>query len=214
MQYSTQLKDKIAAIYAHSQSIGFDMQCDHEVANLCAVLAGQNQHLLELGTGTGLSTLFITTGKSPNAVFDTVDISQEYSTIAQKIIGKKDNVNFIVEDAGKFLARSQNLSYDFIFADAWPGKYSHLDHALRVLKQNGIYIIDDLLPQSNWPKNHQFRVDALLHFFQDSPDFSISYLNWATGIALITKITTATQIAISYKNHPEYGFLFSQIALT
>jgi predicted O-methyltransferase YrrM len=36
-----------------------------------------------------------------------------------------------------------------IFADAWPGKYSDLEKALKLVKPGGFYIIDDMLTQPN-----------------------------------------------------------------
>jgi predicted O-methyltransferase YrrM len=42
--------------------------------------------------------------------------------------------------------------HDLIYADAWPGKFTDLDQALALLRIGGIYFIDDLLPQSNWPE--------------------------------------------------------------
>ena len=47
-------------------------------------------------------------------------------------------------------------------ADPWPGKFSHLDEALALLRTGGIYLIDDLLPQSNWPKGHAAKVPVLI----------------------------------------------------
>jgi len=52
--------------------------------------------------------------------------------------------------------------FDLIYADAWPGKFTHLDRALSLLNRGGIYFIDDLLPQPNWPEGHAPRVPALI----------------------------------------------------
>ena len=47
------------------------------------------------------------------------------------------------------VATTQNAHarFDLIYADAWPGKFTHLDRALSLLTRGGIYFIDDLLPQ-------------------------------------------------------------------
>lgn len=191
--------------------VGFDMQCDLEVANLCALLASQhgNHRLLEIGTGTGLSTLFIAAAKPTGSVLDTVDNSHAFSEIAQRVINNDRSINFLVEDGAELLIRTESNYYDYIFADAWPGKYSHLDHALRVLKAGGIYLVDDLMPQDNWPENHQKRVDALLELFDKTEHFAINYMEWGSGVAIVTKLDANSCIESELRQDPNYHHFFS-----
>jgi hypothetical protein len=42
-----------------------------------------------------------------------------------------------------------------LFADAWPGNFSHLDQALALVRIGGRHFIDDLFPQRNWPEGHK-----------------------------------------------------------
>jgi hypothetical protein len=44
----------------------------------------------------------------------------------------------------------------------WPGKFSYLDKALALLHPGGLYVIDDLQPQPNWPEGHAPKVPALM----------------------------------------------------
>jgi predicted O-methyltransferase YrrM len=109
------------------------MSCDLEVANLCAIVArGCHGNWLELGTGTGLSTLFLAEVLEAGRL-DTVDANEEYSKAAQSVIGPKQGLQFIVEDGGDFLSSCRPQAYNFVFADAWPGKYSHLHLVLNTL---------------------------------------------------------------------------------
>ena len=75
-----------------------------------------------------------------------------------------------------------------IFADAWPGKYSQLDKTLQMVKKGGFYIIDDLLPQPNWPEGHQAKAEALITELETRTDFAITTMEWSTGILIATKI--------------------------
>ncbi len=61
MHLSKELQSNIDLISSQSDEAGFDMSCDPAVAELCALLAAPiaNKRLLEIGTGTGLSTLYI-----------------------------------------------------------------------------------------------------------------------------------------------------------
>ena len=79
-------------------------------------------------------------------------------------------------------------AYNFVFADAWRGKYSHLHFALSTLAVGGLYFIDDLLPQSNWPNHHQLKVYDRLSFFNQLDSRAVSQLHWGSGRAVITKL--------------------------
>jgi predicted O-methyltransferase YrrM len=52
-------------------------------------------------------------------------------------------------DGAAFLEQAAPQQFDFIYADAWPGKFTRLDLALSLLRIGGIYFIDDLLPQAS-----------------------------------------------------------------
>ena len=208
MKLKKPLAAKVNAIEAKSKELGFVANCDLEVANLCAVLArGVGGDWLELGTGTGLSTLFLAEVMSDGRL-DTVDNDEAVSAVAKQEIGADRNISFIVEDGGKFLKSCRPETYRFIFADAWPGKFSHLNYALEALELGGLYVIDDLLPQDNWPPAHQPRVDALLALFQQAENFAISYLDWASGVAIVTKLDGGG-IAAPLVDQSDFAFLVS-----
>lgn len=74
-----------------------------------------------------------------------------------------------------------------IFADAWPGKYETLDETLKMLKVGGFYIIDDMLPQPNWPTGHQENVNRLVRYLDTRTDLRLTRMNWSTGLIIMTK---------------------------
>jgi predicted O-methyltransferase YrrM len=80
------------------------------------------------------------------------------------------------------------MRFDLIFADAMPGKYHDLEHALALLKIGGLYVIDDMLPQPNWPDNHAPRVAALIETLESRRDLRLAKLRWSTGIVLAARI--------------------------
>ena len=57
-------------------------------------------------------------------------------------------VKLLCTDGGAWLDTYQGKDFDLVFADAWPGKYSHLDLLLDRIKVGGFYIIDDMLPKA------------------------------------------------------------------
>ena len=77
--------------------------------------------------------------------------------------------------------------FDLIFADSWPGKYIELDVTLQLLKVGGIYVIDDMIEQDNWPEGHREKAQILINELEEKDNFTMVKLNWSTGIIIMTK---------------------------
>ncbi|MGB7395063.1 MAG: SAM-dependent methyltransferase, partial [Pricia sp.] len=77
--------------------------------------------------------------------------------------------------------------FDLIFADAWPGKYSEINETLALLRVGGIYIIDDMTAQPNWPEGHQENVDRLVAYLEKRNDFTLTKMNWSTGLIMAVR---------------------------
>jgi predicted O-methyltransferase YrrM len=173
-----------------SQTLGFTMNSDDLTGNLLKTLAASKPggRLLELGTGTGLSTVWIVGGMDRNSRLWTVELEQKYSQVAQQVLANDKRIKFFVEDGTAFLERHKLEQFDFIFADTWPGKYWSLELALNMVKPGGFYIIDDMLEQPNWPEGHAEKAKDLLETLAHRKDLTISNLNWSTGIVICTKL--------------------------
>lgn len=78
------------------------------------------------------------------------------------------------------------MAFDLIFADAWVGKFSHLDETLRLLKPGGLYVVDDLLEQDNWPDDHAPKVERLVADLEARGNLVLAKLDWCTGIIIAT----------------------------
>lgn len=90
-------------------------------------------------------------------------------------------------DGAELISHSAQSQFDFIYADAWPGKFSQLDRALSLLCAGGIYFIDDMLPQPNWPEGHAPKVPALIETLENRPEFTTVKLSWASGLMLVVR---------------------------
>ena len=77
--------------------------------------------------------------------------------------------------------------FDLIFADAMPGKYEVLDKALALLKPGGLYVIDDMLPQENWPESHAGKVPALVADLASRNEFRLVSLAWSSGLVVVAR---------------------------
>jgi predicted O-methyltransferase YrrM len=180
------------AILADTSTLGFTMASEPKVGALLAALAASKPggRLLELGTGTGHGTAWLLSGMDQQATLDTVDTDANVVAVAQRNLGVDVRVRFHIADGAEFLQRASRESFDLIYADAWPGKFSHLDEALALLRPGGIYVIDDLLPQPNWPDGHASKVPVLIDNLEQRPEFVTSRLAWASGLMLVVRSAT------------------------
>jgi hypothetical protein len=48
-------------------------------------------------------------------------------------------------------------------------------------------MVDDLLPQPNWPEGHQKKVNDFLTFMKSQPQFITTQLTLSTGVLLAVK---------------------------
>jgi len=177
-------------IDAASRKIAFSMPSDLQTGALLRTLVASkpNGRFLDIGTGTGLSLAWIAEGATDGSVILSIDIHSGYQQIARDIFSKDKRITLICTDAAVWLSDYAEDKFDLIFADAWPGKYEVLEETLQLIKPGGFYLIDDLLPQPNWPEGHGDNVDRLVKLMSGKKDFVQTTFNWSTGLMLFTKI--------------------------
>ena len=177
------------AIEAASKLIGFSMPSDVQTGALLQTLAASKPKasVLEIGTGTGLATAWLLAGMDADSNLISLDNEAEYQAIAHDCLGHDSRLQLMCGDAGEWLVKSNSSAFDMIFADAWPGKYSHLDETLNLLKPGGLYVIDDMLPQPNWPVRHDEKAMSLVAQLEARTDVQLVKMAWSTGIMLVVK---------------------------
>jgi predicted O-methyltransferase YrrM len=177
------------AILRDAERIGFSMASERQTGSLLRTLAATKPagHFLELGTGTGVGTAWLLEGMDEASRLDSVDSDAAVQEVARRHLGDDRRVVFHTIDGGHFLERARQSQFDFIYADAWPGKYSHLDRALSLLRPGGIYLIDDLLPQANWPEGHAAKVPVLIADLEARQGFLSTKLAWASGLMMVVR---------------------------
>ncbi|HYE76123.1 MAG TPA: class I SAM-dependent methyltransferase [Blastocatellia bacterium] len=180
---------RLLEIQQETAALGFAMASDLLTGSLLQTLAASKRggKLLELGTGTGCATAWVLAGMDAESQLISVESDAKVIDVARRNLGSDPRVSFHCGDAGEWLTNTRDLEFDFIFADTWAGKYTHLEEALQLLKPGGLYIIDDLLPQPNWPDGHEIKVKNLMTHLQQRQDLVVTKLNWSTGIMLAAK---------------------------
>ena len=178
------------AILKDSDALGFNMASEPKVGAVLAAIAAMKPggRFLELGTGTGHGTAWLLSGMDSTSRLDTVDADPTVAAIARRHLGSDNRVTFHTIDGAEFLRRAHRGGYDLVYADAWPGKFSHLSEALALLRVGGIYFIDDLLPQPNWPDGHAPKVPALIANLERRREFITARLAWASGLMIVVRI--------------------------
>jgi len=180
---------KLARITERTAAIGFQMASESRTGALLRTLAASKPggRVLELGTGTGVATCWLLDGMDRGSELASVDTDATVQTIAREALSDDPRLTLVTEDAIAFLRRQPPASFDLVFADALRGKYEALEEALRVVKPGGFYVIDDMLPQPNWPEGHAAKVPGLLVHLFAHPDFLSLSMEWASGIVIAVR---------------------------
>src|SRR5687768_2224423 len=172
-----------------TQAMGFTMASDVMTCSLLRTLAASKPSgkFLELGTGTGLSTSWILDGMDETSSLVSLDNDNKLLDVARKYIGHDNRLSLVDMDGADWVNSNKNERYDYVFADTWHGKYLLLEEVLAMLNKGGLYIIDDMLPQPNWPDSHHEKVTNLLNYLDMRDDLILTRQVWATGIVVAVK---------------------------
>ncbi|MDX2029250.1 MAG: class I SAM-dependent methyltransferase [Blastocatellia bacterium] len=179
----------VAAIRAETVAAGFTMASEPLAGSLLRTLAASRPgaRILELGSGTGLATAWLLDGMDATARLTTVDHDESLLSILRAHLEPDARLTVVCADADAFLPALRGREFDLIFADTWAGKYRLLDDALALLAPAGMYVIDDMLPQPNWPEGHAEKAAALIDALERRPDLYVTKMSWASGILLAAK---------------------------
>ena len=177
------------ALLKKCEEIGFTMPSDVYIGSLLKTLicSKPKSHVLELGTGIGLTLSWMIDGLDENSTIISVDNDSKLIQIANDFFGQDKRVELICADGSQWIAAYTGPKFDLIFADAWPGKYSNLEATLDLLKSGGFYIIDDMSEQANWPEGHDKLVEELIDDLSKIDFLQLTKLDWSTGIIIATK---------------------------
>jgi predicted O-methyltransferase YrrM len=179
------------ALRAATLAAGFTMASDALTGSLLRTLASSKPggRMLELGTGTGLSTSWLLDGMDADSTLVSVDNDDALLSLARNHLGDDDRLELVHSDGGAWITANLGSCFDLIFADTWHGKYLMLEEALSMLKAGGLYIIDDMLPQPNWPEGHAEKASRLAGILMERNDLQVTRLDWSTGLYIGVKRT-------------------------
>lgn len=170
---------------------GFTLSSEQLTGALLRMLAASKPggELLEMGTGVGVGTAWLLAGMDATAHLTTVDNNEKRTATARRLLGVDPRVTFQQADGFAFIrtCREQQRTFDLIFADMHPGKFAAVDEILALLKQGGLYIIDDLIPVPEWEPERQPMVENLISLLESRTDLWIMKFDWSVGVLVAAK---------------------------
>ena len=106
--------------------------------------------VVEIGTGAGVSGLWLLRGMRPDGVLTTVDKDPEHQRAARQAFAEagipSSRARLITGAALEVLPRLADGGYDLVFVDAAKTEYAdYLTEALRLLRPGGVVAFDNVL---------------------------------------------------------------------
>ncbi|MCW2669038.1 MAG: Methyltransferase type 11 [Frankiales bacterium] len=133
---------------ARSRAAEVGVPCvDPVTGSLLRLLAATSaaKAVVELGTGAGVSALWLLRGMAPDGILTTVDPETEHQRLAKQSLNEagygSGRVRLIAGEALNVLPRLSDAAYDLVFCDA--ARSENLDYlaaALRLLRPGGLVV--------------------------------------------------------------------------
>ena len=147
------------------------------------IRAQQSKSILEIGTSTGYSTLWLAeAARQTQAMITTLEINAERVAQAKQYateIDLADLINFKVIDAQVYLEAEKEI-FDFILLDAERDAYvSYWPHLSRLLKaKGGLLVVDNVI-------SHAAEVEEFIALIQQDPRFIMSTVPIGAGLLMV-----------------------------
>jgi len=171
--------------------LGFTLSSEPRTGALLRTLAASKPGgaLLEMGTGVGTGTAWLLAGMDTTAHLTTVDSNATRTATARRLLGNDPRVTFQQADGFAFIraCQEQQQTFDLIFADMHPGKFEAVDEILGLLKQGGLYVIDDLNPVPEWEPERLPMVEHLISLLESRADLWVMKFDWSVGVIVAAK---------------------------
>ncbi|KUO50609.1 MAG: hypothetical protein APF76_08155 [Desulfitibacter sp. BRH_c19] len=172
-----------------------------QTTGLLYLLAKMNhsKNVLEIGTATGYSTIWLARAVAPHGKVTTIEINQLRHRRAREYFqraGLDSNITPYLGDALQILPQLRG-EFDFIFMDAAKGQYiAFFEYVYRLLAPGGILVADNVLfkgmvvPGTKYPRRKRtivVRLRKFLRMLNNHPNLVTSILPVGDGVALCLK---------------------------
>ena len=176
---------------------------EDEVANLLGLLVqmAKPQHILEIGTAIGRSSLAMAENLPSWGKITTIEMDEERAKRAQYYFeqsGSAKKIKLILADAREYLPQlAEKETFDFIFLDAAKGQYlNFFPHLDKMLSPGGLIIADNVLLNGwvvdlSYPNHRRktfvYRMREFLESMRDNPKYDSSLIPLGDGVLILRK---------------------------
>jgi predicted O-methyltransferase YrrM len=110
----------------------------------------QARAVVEIGTGAGVSSMWLLRGMQPDGVLTSIDIEGEHQRVARQSLNEAgvaaNRVRLINGRALDVMSRLADSAYDLVLVDGDKAEYgAYLEEALRLLRPGGVVAFDNAL---------------------------------------------------------------------
>jgi predicted O-methyltransferase YrrM len=110
----------------------------------------QARAVVEIGTGAGVSAMWLLRGMQPDGVLTSIDIEGEHQRVARQALNEAgvpaNRVRLINGRALDVMSRLADSAYDLVLVDGDKAEYAgYLEEALRLLRPGGVVAFDNAL---------------------------------------------------------------------
>ena len=189
-------------IRAHARAKAAEIGCVAVSAGAGAVLrtfaaAVDAKNVVEIGTGAGVSALWLLEGMNEEGVLTSVDSEAEHQLIAKDAISQSgispNRVRLINGDPQEVIDRLTEAAYDIVLISGRPLRLeAHLERALKLLRPGGLLIIDralwnDKLADSNQRDHETVAIRGVVESMATNEDLQGALLPVGGGLLVAVK---------------------------
>ncbi|MGH3715646.1 MAG: O-methyltransferase [Micromonosporaceae bacterium] len=153
--------------------------------------------VVEVGTGSGVSGLWLLSGMRADGVLTTIDIEPEYQRLAKKAFGEAGyapgRTRLIAGRALDVLPRLADTAYDIVFLGAEKSDFDrYVIEAHRLLRTGGLLVLDNALgggkvvdPAARDPESVALR--EVVKSLRDTEEWTTALLPVGDGLLIAVK---------------------------
>jgi predicted O-methyltransferase YrrM len=149
--------------------------------------------VVEIGTGLGVSGLWLLEGMRPDGVLTTVDSDPDHQAMARQSFAAAGvapgRFRLISGSARTVLPRLADSSYDLVFVDGEIRDYPYcVSAAHRLLRDGGLLVVHNALGAPAGSDDVAFRtVRELVTYLRDAPEWTTALVPAGAGLLCATK---------------------------
>ena len=170
-----------------SRAHGFSNSCTPEVGRLLQVLvaAAGPGTVAELGTGCGVGSAWLLSGRRDGQTFVSVELNKAYHQAVVELFGDDPNAHFLHGDWHGTLSYGP---FQFVFVDVGEAKDAGAEAVVQALAMGGVALLDDFTPETHWPPEWRGKPDTRRSFWLCHPDMLATEISTTPETAAIVAV--------------------------